>query len=57
MSWIVKRKSDGAVLFETFSEKIVKALNREKYEAMPILDYLQDLNRQIAKLKERVPTK
>lgn len=53
MSWIVKRKSDGAVLFETFSEKIVKALNREKYEAMPILTYLQDLNRQIAKLKER----
>lgn len=57
MSWVVRRKSDGEVLFETFSAKIVAALDAKKYEAVPILTYLQNLNREIAKLKAKVQPK
>lgn len=46
-SWVIKEKATGAVLFETFDKKTDDALNTEKYEAVPILDYLADLNRRI----------
>ncbi|MEP0323320.1 LPD38 domain-containing protein [Bauldia litoralis] len=44
-SWVIRRKSDGEVLFETYDRKKVKALNTEKYEAVPIQEYLASLNK------------
>ncbi len=46
-SWVIRRKDSGAVLFETFSPKIVAALNTAKYEAVPIHTYLAEINRKI----------
>lgn len=43
-SWVIKRL-DGEVMFETYNERLVSALNTEKYTAVPILEYLQLLNR------------
>lgn len=44
-SWVIRNKETGAVLFETFSRKLVDALNTQKYEAVPILAYLGSLNK------------
>jgi hypothetical protein len=38
MSWVIREKSTGRVICETFSAKAVAALNTAKYEAVPILD-------------------
>lgn len=46
-SWVIRRKSDGEVQFETFDRKKVEALNTAKYEAVPIGDYLAEVNRKI----------
>lgn len=44
-SWVIREKATRKVLFETFNRKIVEALNTDRYEAIPILEYLQSLNR------------
>ena len=44
-SWVVREKDGGSVLFETFSRKLVEAINTAKYEAVPICDYLYSLNK------------
>jgi len=43
-SWVIRRISTGEVLFETYNPKLVEALNKQRYEAVPILDYLASLN-------------
>ena len=46
-SWvIIDLLTDKAVL-ETFDIRVASAINTEKYKAVPILEYLQNLNRQI----------
>ncbi len=44
-SWVIREKATGKVLFETFNASIPGMLNTAKYEAVPILEYLQSLNR------------
>lgn len=44
-SWVIKNKETGEVVMETYDEKQVQALNTEKYEAVPIMEHLQSLNR------------
>lgn len=44
MSWVVREKATRRVLFETFSKRIVAALNTDRYEAVPILTYLGEIN-------------
>lgn len=44
-SWVIREIANGRVLFETFNPKLVAALNTTRYEAVPILAYLQSLNR------------
>ncbi len=44
-SWVLREKATGRVIAETFSPKVVAALNTEKYEAVPIHAYLASLNR------------
>ena len=46
-SWVIRNKETGAVVMETFDQKKVDALNVEKYEAVPIITYLGELNAQI----------
>lgn len=43
-SWVIRDKSTGTPVFETFDEAKVKALNTEKYEAVPIGEHLASLN-------------
>jgi len=52
-SWVIREKETGRVICETFSERAVAALNIVKYEAVPILKYLQDLNRSIRGEKDK----
>jgi len=44
-SWVIRNKETKEALFETFNEKLVSKLNTEKYEAVPILEYLVGLNK------------
>jgi hypothetical protein len=46
-SWVIVNRVTGAVLFETFQESITLKLNTGKYQAMPVLQYLQQFNRSI----------
>jgi hypothetical protein len=43
-SWVIREKSTGKVICETFNPSVVAALNVDKYEAVPILEYLVSLN-------------
>lgn len=43
-SWVIKSRETGVVVFETFDRLKVAALDIEKYEAIPIEDYLPNLN-------------
>lgn len=54
-SWVIRRKSNKEALFETFNPEIPEKLNKEVYEAVPILEYLQEVAR-LAKMKQRVET-
>lgn len=47
-SWVIRDRATKAVICETFNPKSVAALNAAKYEAVPILEYLQSLNEDIA---------
>ena len=49
-SLVIVEKSTGRAIFETFNLQIVKTLNTAKYEAIPIVKYLGDLN---AAIKEK----
>lgn len=44
-SWVIRNKATGEVVLETFSQKVVQALNVAKYEAVPILQHLVALNK------------
>jgi hypothetical protein len=46
-SWILRNKTTKEVICETFDPRKVAALNTAKYDAVPILAYLQEINRQI----------
>lgn len=46
-SWVIRNKDTKEVIFETFNRETVDALNTQKYEAVPIMQYLQELNKQI----------
>lgn len=46
-SWILREKATKAVICETFDANKVAALNTAKYEAVPILDYLVELNQSV----------
>lgn len=46
-SWVIRETAAKRVLFETFSAKLVAALNTQRYEAVPIGQYLGEMNREI----------
>ena len=42
--WVIRNKETGEAVLETKDRKKVEALNTEKYEAVPALQHLQELN-------------
>ena len=45
-SWVICEKATGRAICEVFSERLAAAVNTTKYEAVPVLRYLQQLNAQ-----------
>lgn len=43
-SWVIIDRSTGNAVLETYNEALTK-LNQKKYKAVPILEYLQSLNK------------
>jgi hypothetical protein len=43
-SGVIRERATGLVIMETFSSVVVRHL-KAQYEAVPILEYLQSLNR------------
>lgn len=46
-SWVICERDTGRAVYETYSSELVERINRERYIAVPVLEYLQSLNRQI----------
>lgn len=46
-SWVIRNKETGETVMETFDRAKVDKLNTAKYEAVPILQHLQEVNRKI----------
>ena len=46
-SWIIREKDTRKVIGEVFSPAIALAINALRYEAVPILEYLQSLNEHV----------
>lgn len=44
-SWVIREKETGRVMFETFQKSVADKINRKRYEAVPILQHLQEVNR------------
>jgi hypothetical protein len=44
-SWVVVETETGRAVLETFNPKVAAAVNTAKYRAIPVLEYLQSLNR------------
>jgi hypothetical protein len=47
-SWVIVDNETNKPLFETFSKKIANSINKDRYKSIPILEYLQNLNRGLA---------
>jgi len=46
-SWVIVESATGKPICETFSIGTVSAINKAKYKAVPILEYLQEFNRKV----------
>lgn len=51
-SWILRNKVTKEVVMETFDRRKVDVLNTAKYEAVPIYEYLQELNTRVVPAKQ-----
>jgi acyl-ACP thioesterase len=45
-SWVIVNTETNEPVCETYSDKLVQALNTNKYKAVPILEWLQSINKQ-----------
>jgi hypothetical protein len=44
-SWVIVNIATGQPVFETFNANTAKAVNTRLYQAVPILEWLQSLNK------------
>lgn len=44
-SWVIVNIATGAPVFETFNANTARAVNPRLYRAVPILEWLQSLNK------------
>ena len=47
-SWVIVRLATDEAVFETFNEQTARAINRDRYRAVPIHEYLGQLHQRIA---------
>ena len=46
-SWVIVSKGTGNAVAETFLRNVAEAVNREKYDVLPVGEYLGGLNKRI----------
>jgi hypothetical protein len=51
-SWVVRNKETGEPIMETFQKSVADKANKEKYEVVPILQHLQELNEEGSKARD-----
>jgi len=51
-SWIIREKATKRAVWETFNPDVVACLNTARYEAVPALQHLQELNRTLREQRE-----
>lgn len=44
-SWVIVSRETGNAVWETFSLTLAERVNRDKYDVVPILQWLQSLNK------------
>ena len=44
-SWVIREKSSGKVIAETFNRDLVACLNTSKFEAVPVQEHLASINK------------
>ena len=44
-SWVIVNRLTGQAVLETFSEELTMNVNLDRYQVVPILEWLQSLNR------------
>lgn len=54
-SFVIREKATKKVILETFDPRVAAAINKAKYEVVPILDYLQELNQNMKPKKNPAP--
>ena len=47
MSWVIIDRVSKKAVLETFNPEFLEMLNTEKYQALPVKEYLEQLNLQI----------
>lgn len=50
MSYVIVNKETQQVVCEIYNSKLIQHLNTIRYEAIPILKYLTDLNQKIKEI-------
>ena len=56
-SWVVVDKQTGKAVMETFNRATADAVNLNKFDVLPTLEYLQKLNRDLSMERKSNPTK
>jgi len=52
-SWVIVDRETGEGVVELFDRALVDRINQKKYKAVPILEYLQNLNAKIKQESEQ----
>ena len=47
MSWVIVNKATNETIFELWNIETVYYINAEKYKAIPVREYLENLNKQV----------
>lgn len=56
-SWVIRDKATGAAVMETFNPKLAEKVNTAKYEAVPIGQYLGEINGQPKRAVDASPAR
>lgn len=54
MSWIIINKQTGTAICELFHPANVARINADKYQAVPVLEYLYKLNNDIKSTNQTI---
>jgi hypothetical protein len=50
-SWVIVSKQSSKAVLETFDSSLVNCINQKLYKAVPILEYLQNFNKNLKEVK------